>query len=153
MLNKFFERFQPTRWEDPFFGSLLFMKAARGFTSYWEGEIIFKTFEDQISIEVFIDTSSERDRPSAEQREYFRWVEKEFESICHAIDERLRAEPWGHVTKRRFAEEFTVGGLRIPLCRQPNEEWEISFDSASDPEHLYTATLNGLIVTNIAMDG
>ncbi|WP_425996006.1 hypothetical protein [Caulobacter sp. DWR1-3-2b1] len=154
MLKKFFESFRTPKCEDPFFGTLLFMKAARGYQSYWEGEKIFVSGDGAVEIGLSIDTSSESDGPSEKQRDFFSWVEANFGSICLAIDKHLQADPWsGHVTIKPFAQEFTVSHLSIPLCNQTNEEWEISFDSGSDPEHLYAATLTGLTVTNIAMDG
>ncbi len=154
MLKKFFESLMPPKFQDPFFGTLLFMRAARRHQSYWEGSKVFDWRDARVEIEFSIDTPSELDGPSEKQREFFNWVETDFSSICRAVDKHLRAEPWsGHVTSKPFAEEFTVGHLSIPLCHRPNEEWEISFDSSSDPEHLYAATLNGLTVMHISMDG
>lgn len=154
MLGKFFERFKPHKFEDPYFGTLIFFKAARSHHSYWEGKRVFEWRDGNVEIEISIDAHSASDAPSKEQREFFEWVEANFNAVCLAVAQHLQTEPWtGRVTIKPFMDEFTVGHLSIPLCEQPNEEWEIGFDSGSDPEHLYTARLSGLAVTDISMDG
>ncbi len=152
MLKKLFDIFRPTRIDDPFFGRLLYMKATRGKLSYWEGA---RSFEPLGKIaEVFVDTLSETDGPNDAQRDYFRWVESNYASICAIVDGCFRAHSWaGQLMKGRFVEEFSLGSFSIPLCREAAEEWFISFDSASDPDHLFSVTLRGLEARDVSVDG
>lgn len=152
MLDKLIRMFAPTRATDPFFGQLTLMRIARGKPSYWEGEKRFGPLD--ASAMLFIDTARDGGLPTTEQRDFFRWVEKNFDEICIILEQAFRDDSWtSRVMQGEFREEFTLSSFSIPLQSSPEEEWEMSFESATDPEHLFTATLKGLHVQRIAIDG
>ena len=53
---------------------------------------------------------------------------------------------------RGFENEFTLSSMSIPPCLDPNESWDLSFESKRDI-HLFTITMVGKQPTTIAIDG
>lgn len=152
MLDKLIRMFAPTRATDPFFGQLTLMRITRGKPSYWEGEKRFGPLDT--SAELFIDTSRDGALPTTQQRDFFRWVETNYDEICSVLEQAFRNDPWAsRLMQRGFQQEFTLASFSIPLQPKSEEKWEMSFHSASDPDHLFTATLKGLQVGRISIDG
>jgi hypothetical protein len=142
VLNKLFSFLGPPKWRDPFFGSLNYMKAAPGNLSYWEGERSFRPLGR--AIEIFIDTPSPEEGPSEAQREFFRWVERDYKLICSVVEARFRADPWmQRLMRGAFDEAFILDAFSIPLCHEPVEDWTVTFEATSDDEHVFTVSMRG----------
>jgi len=138
-----------TRIEDLFFGSLLFIKAARGHLSYWEGA---RAFDSVGQFEVSIDTSSEAEGPTSTQRDFFRRIERDYKTICAAVEARCRTEAFAsRLMPGRFEEAFVGSGLSIPLCDETNEEWSIYFDAAADGKFNLEAMMRGHEVLSVVV--
>ena len=152
MFKNFLAGLKPIKIEDPYFGPLLYMKAARGHSSYWEGALNLEPLHKRI--EVYIDAPSPEEPTSQAQRDFFRWVERDYSSICSIVEERFRAEPWAQqLVSGRFEDAFCISSLSIPLCRAPGEEWSIVFEAAADEDHIFTVHFQDREVLSVSIDG
>jgi hypothetical protein len=150
VFKRFFDRFKPVRLEDPFFGPLLYMKMPRD-KSYWEGWRNFSPLDKKV--EVFIDAASPAEATSEPQRHFFRGIERDYRSICADIGDVFRADDWAErLMPGTFEEDFSLGSLSIPLCRETDEEWDMSFDALRDDRFSLWVTLRGRVVRHIAVD-
>ena len=150
MFDRLFRMFAPTRAADPFFGQLTLMKI-RGKPSYWECERRFAPVDRSVSL--FIDTSVDGALPTEAQRDFFRWTETHYDEICAVLEGAFREDAWAsRLMKGGFQEEFSLSSFSISLQPKPEDEWEMSFDSKSDP-HLFSPTLKGWKVQRICIDG
>jgi hypothetical protein len=152
IVDKILSAFRPLQVEDKFFGTLVYMKMPRGRTSYWEAQKKLRTRE----VELFIDAPAPESPPSTLQQQFFAQVERDLESWFAETDRILRPqfEEW---TRRpltaRFEDEFTLTGFDIPNVALSDAEWEMSFDSKSDANHMFTVTFKKGVATGVAIDG
>jgi hypothetical protein len=128
------------------------MKMPRGRISYWEGQKPLRTSD----VELFIDAPTPEAPPSPLQQQFFMQVEGSLERLFEEANRILRPrfEDW---TKRplnvRFDEEFILTSFSIPNTALSDAEWEASFESKSDPNHLFTVTFKGSEATDSTIDG
>lgn len=149
MLNQLFKMLKPAQLEDPYFGSLLFFQGRRS-SSYWEGQREFAPLGK--TVELFIEVAGSAG-PSEAQREHFRWVETEYGNLCRAIADRFTADSWaGRLMDPGFDNEFTLSSIRIPLCQDEAESWELSFTAKRDT-HLFSISMLGTKPTEMTVDG
>jgi hypothetical protein len=152
MFRKLLDRFRPVRVEDPFFGPLLYMKMPRDRLSYWEGARRFAATGK--TAEVFIDAASPTEPPMQAQRDFFRRLETDYPEVCSIVADAFAEDEWARkLMKGPFEKAFSLSSLSIPLCVEPDEEWEITFRARKDEEHLFSATMSGLAVTGVSVDG
>jgi len=90
------------------------------------------------------------------QRQFFAAVERNYGKILIAITSVLRPqfEEW---TRKPlavpFASEFTMTSFSIPHAPLDAAQWDMSFESQSDANHLFTVTLLGEVATGVTIDG
>jgi hypothetical protein len=153
-LGRLLKRFKPLEIDDPYFGRLVYMKLPKGKVSYWEAKLHFHPCGREI--ELFIDAPGHEQAPNEEQREFFAWVQTSYPAIIAGIEGVLRArsEQWTRqkLTKK-FEEAFKLTSFSIPLPTDEPPEWEMSFDSEADADHLFTVSLQGVEVQNVSIDG
>jgi len=152
-LSELFKRFKPVEVDDAFFGRLVYIKRSNG-RSYWEGRHRFSPCRQEIG--VFIDAPGHRQAPDQKQREFFSWVERDYEAIIASVGRVLRPqyEQW---TRKPFAKpfksEFKLTSFDIPLQTGDPMEWEMCFDSETDANHLFSVTLQGAEAICVSIDG
>jgi len=140
---------RPKRISDPLFGKLLFMKAAAG---YWEGRCEFIPLGHQI--EVFIDAGE--GGPSEQHREFYRLIEQRFPELMESLRPVLEREYRGWMHKdlvQTVEEEFALSSLSIPDGGVSPLEWEVTFECASDQEHVFTVTMKDWSPEIVTIDG
>jgi hypothetical protein len=139
---------RPFELDDVFFGRLVSMG------SYWEARRQFSP--TRAEIELFIDAPGERQPPNRRQREFFAWVERDYVDIIRNVDQvaRARYEQWfREPIEGPFEAEFTLSSFSIPLPIDGPAEWEMSFDSRTDPNHILVVELRGAEALFARMDG
>jgi hypothetical protein len=158
MFSKLFARFLPQKIEDPLFGSLVFMnvpKPGRRQTedlSYWEAEQTSCGFGNPIDL--IIDARSSEHPPTDAQRAFFMRVQSDYLDLCLVAETFFRDDLWAvQMLESGFHQEFKLGGLHIPLCEQSDEEWEMTFDAHSDPEHIFSVIMAGPRKGHVSVDG
>jgi len=153
-LKKLLKRFRPLEAHDAFFGRILYMRMPKGKTSYWESKRMFSPCGGEI--ELFIDAPGHNQPPDEKQRNFFSWVEREYRAIVAHVELVLRPqfEQWTrNPLAKPFAEEFKLVSFSIPLITEDSAEWEMSFESTTDENHLFTVTLHGTEAKSVSIDG
>lgn len=153
LLSALLQRFRPLVIDDEFFGRMVYMRMPKGRVSYWEAQRPFAPIGREI--ELFIDAPSPEQPPDETQRQFFMDLESGYGEIADAIDPALRLvfEEWTRKPlEASFTEEFTLTSFAIPRAPLVSP-WEMSFDSKSDSNHLFTVTLRGRDVIDVAVDG
>jgi len=154
LLFDFLKKFRPLALQDDFFGQLTYMEAPEDRVSYWEAKRVFVPTGREI--ELFIDAPAPRQPPRQGQREFFLAVEERFKEVLAASEVILRPQfqEWtGQPLTEPFEIEFTMGSFSIPCASLDHATWEMSFDSRSDANHLFTVTFQGLMATGVSIDG
>ncbi|WP_316226030.1 hypothetical protein [Bradyrhizobium sp. SZCCHNS3052] len=134
--------------DDAFFGHLVSMG------SYWEAKRQFSP--TQTEIELFIDAPGDRLAPDQRQREFFAWVERDYTDIIRNIDHGARAtyEHWfGKPLEASFDTEFVLNSFSVPLLNAGPADWDMSFASRTDQEHILVVELRGSKALRAHMDG
>lgn len=154
MLSNLLKNIRPLELEDPYFGSIVYMKMPQGCTSYWEASRTFQPLRREV--ELFIDAPAPEQPPADLQQQFFAEVESRYQELLHAVESMLR--PQFETWLRRplpgpFADEFTLSSFSIPHARLSVAEWEIYFESKTDARHLFIVTLNGLVARGVTLDG
>ncbi|MGJ4911341.1 hypothetical protein [Bradyrhizobium sp. HKCCYLS2033] len=150
LIRRWLSRFvsKPLELDDVFFGRLVSMG------SYWEARRQFSPTRTEI--ELFIDAPGERQPPNQRQREFFAWVERDYADIIRNVDQVARpiCERWFRKpTEGPFEAEFILSSFSIPLPSDGPAEWEMSFDSRTDPNHTLVVELRGAEALVAHMDG
>ncbi|OAI19158.1 MULTISPECIES: hypothetical protein [Methylomonas] len=154
LISSLLKKFRPLEVDDPFFGLITYMKMPRGRISYWEATRLFKPSNREI--ELFIDAPAAELPPNELQRQFFTSVEVRFKEVLKAVELVLRPqfEEW---TRKPLCEsfevEFTMTSFSIPCASLEHAEWEISFESKSDANHLFSVSLIGLVAKGVSIDG
>ena len=154
ILKSLLKIFRPLIIDDPFFGSLTYMKMPKGRISYWEATRFFAPTNREV--ELFIDTPAPEQPPSDLQRQYFSDVETRFKEILAAAEIVLRPkfEAWSRQSLvQPFASEFIMTSFSIPALPLEQADWEISFESQTDKNHLFTVSFKGLNASGVTIDG
>lgn len=154
LISALLKKLRPLEIEDSFFGRITYIKMPKGRISYWEAKRLFKPSSREI--ELFIDAPAAELPPNDLQRQFFTFVETHFKEILKAVEVILRPqfEEW---TRKPLAEpieaEFTMTGFSIPCAPLEQAEWEMSFESKTDANHLFSVSLNGLVAIGVTIDG
>ncbi len=155
LIRALINRFRPPTVEDEFFGRLTYMKIARaGSVSYWEAKRTFEPIGREI--ELFIDAPAPLSPPNGNQRRFYENVASSYRHILLAIEPLLRREfeAWVHRPMTNAVDaEFTLTSFSIPVPSGGEPEWEMSFDSTTDPNHLFSVTLRGHSPQSVTIDG
>lgn len=147
------EQFSPLRRTHPLLGQLTYMRMPDEGRSYWEGRVPFGPSETDI--EIFI-TGGESG-PGESQLACFREITRRFADLWPQFEERFAAFQSEGLQKPALApysRYYTVTSMSIPPALAPDMEWEVSFDSQQDKEHLYTFEMRGWrVVGDVRLDG
>lgn len=139
--------------EDSFFGKMVLIEfRKKPENNYFECRRNFKPINDIIEISV----KDESERSFDSQKEFFRNIETNYQTIIESIAPMIENEFRNWKDGFRiddFTKEFRADYIAIPSCRQANEEWEIAFNSVHDPYHNITITMEGLQAIDILIDG
>jgi len=152
--SSLFKRLRPPELDDEFFGRLVYMKMPQGRVSYWEAKRVFPPTGREV--ELFIDAPAPLATPNETQRNFFLEVAHDYHGILAAIEPLLRSEleTWIHKPiERPFADEFILTSFSIPVPSEMPPDWEMSFDSVTDPNHLFSVTNRGRVAQNVTIDG
>ncbi len=154
IITNLLKKLRPPEVEDEFFGRLVYMKMPKGRISYWEAKKVFSPAGREI--ELFIDAPAPGELPGELQRQFFLTAERNHDKILSAVEALLR--PWFEEWTRKsltlpFGTEFTMTSFSIPNAPIYEAEWEISFESQTDPNHLFTVALRGETATGVSIDG
>jgi len=153
-VSDWLNRFKPPEIEDEFFGRLVYVKAAGAKHPYWEGRRHFSPCSGDIKL--FIDAPGPGLPPNERQREFFGWVERDYERIFAKIERVLppafeplmrktsMLAPYAQVFGAPFASTFRLTSFAIPAPWDGIlSEWEMSFESNSEPHFLVQMDLIG----------
>jgi hypothetical protein len=146
--------FRPLQITDEYFGSLLYMKMPKGRVSYWEGRKVFRPLG--VEVELFVDAPEPQAPPSQLQRDFFAQVEASFSELVAsaATIVQPRFEEWTHrPMSRPFEQEFTLTSFSIPAAALKNAEWDASFESKTDTNHLFSVSFKGTHARDLTIDG
>jgi hypothetical protein len=142
------------RLDDPFFGRLVYRKMRDQRLSHWQAARVFAPTGQEIDL--FIRAPSPPAAPTEAQRAFYRDVEDGYADILAALEPRLRpeVEEWlGRKIAGALDAELTLASFSIPVPSAILPSWEISFAAATDPDHLFTATLRGREVQEVSIEG
>jgi hypothetical protein len=141
--------FKRTRRDDPLFGVMSYMGDR---LKYWEGKAMFTPTASVV--EVFVDGSADDDMER--QREFFQRSLREWPSLSEAIG-RMLLKGW-HEREPKIPvespwDQFRVSSLSIPKASIEDAEWQISFVTPSDPNHLWTLDMRGRQPLRLIVEG
>jgi hypothetical protein len=147
------EQFSPLRRAHPHFGPLTYMRMPDEARSYWEGRLSFGPSDTEI--EVFVDGGESG--PSDSQLACFKEIARRFPELWPQFEERFASFQLEWIRKpaaAAYSELYTVTSMSIPRALTADMEWEISFDSQQDKEHLYTIEMRGwTAIGEVRVDG
>lgn len=139
--------------EDEFFGEMDFSEFKNTpEKNYFECRRHFQPTDDIIEIGIAGDISG----PTEMQKNYFRKIESNYNSICVAIQPMIENEfqNWKEGFKiKDFRKEFNAVYLELPRCEKEPIIWEIAFESDHDLNHTFTLTMNDFEAKEILIDG
>jgi hypothetical protein len=145
---------RPPTLDDPFFGRLVYMKMRDRRLSYWEATRVFAPTGQEIDL--FIRAPAPLAPPNEAQRAFYQDVADGYADISAAIEPKLRleVEDWlGRKIDGSLDRELSLTSFSVPVPSAILPSWEMSFASSTDPDHLFTATLRGREVLDVAIDG
>jgi len=141
--------FRRIRRNDPVFGSMLYLGDR---LNYWEGKATFTP--TGIEIEIFIDGSA--DDQMEQQHRFYRELLGQWLRISEDIGKVLMKtlhERRPNVPINSVWDDFKVSSLNIPKSSLESAEWEISFSTPSDQNHLFRVLMKGLMPQQVVIDG
>jgi hypothetical protein len=147
-------RLRPVEVYDEYFGRLIYMKVRADSISYWEAKRIFEPTGREI--ELFIDAPAPLAPPNIDQRRFYEDVALRYRSILLSTESLLRPEieRWTHGPMiNPFDREFTVSSFSIPVPSESVPQWEMSFDSITVPNELFSVTFRGSNPQSVAIGG
>jgi hypothetical protein len=123
---------------DAFFGEMVFIEISTDPSkSYFECERYFKPSGEKIGLSVTGSLSG----PTQRQKNFFAQIETEYLLLVPRwttiIEQEFSSRMLVPVI-RDFAKEFKPGYLSIPTCQEQPIEWEITFDTIHDLNHIIT---------------
>jgi hypothetical protein len=144
---------KPTKRENEFFGTMLFLEDKKDpLKSYYECSRHF-TPSDKI-IEIAID--GDESTPTQKQIDFFKSIEDKYSEISKAITPLIEDEfeNWKEGFKiNDFQKEFEPVYLRLPRCENKPIVWEIAFESDHDTNHTFTLKMSDFEAKEILVDG
>jgi hypothetical protein len=145
---------RPPALDDPFFGRLVYTKMRDPRLSYWEAKRVFAPTGREIDL--FIRAPAPLAAPNEAQRIFYHDVADFYPDILAAIEPKLRpeVEEWlGRKIEGSLDRELALTSFSVPVPSAILPVWEMSFASAADPDHLFTASLRGREVQDVTIDG
>lgn len=144
---------KPTKLENEFFGTMLFLEDKKdSLKSYFECRRQFIRSDKIIEIGIDGDVSG----PTQKQIDFFKSVEDNYSIITKAISPLIEDEfgNWKEGFKiNDFDKEFEPVYLRLPRCENKPIVWEIAFESDHDRNHTFTLTMSNFDAKEILIDG
>ena len=144
---------KPTKLENEFFGTMLFLEDKKEpLKSYFECRRHF-TPTDKI-IEIGID--GDQSGPTQKQIDFFKSIEANYSEVSKAVSPLIEDEfgNWKEGFKiGNFQKEFQAVYLRLPRCETKPVIWEIAFNSEHDRNHTFTLTMSDFEAKEILIDG
>ena len=138
---------------DEFFGKMVFVEfKKKPSNNYFECRRHFKPTNELIEIGI----KGNKTGPTKIQKDFFLNIESNFNIITASIQPMLESEfqNWKEDFKIiDFKHEFKAKYLQLPSCKNEPKEWEISFETAHDLNHIFTVTMNDFKATDISIDG
>ena len=135
--------------DHPYFGKITFFDAEK---PYWEGS---KKFDLPIGmIEIFI--GADEAGPSENHIKFCKDFEQNISTTVESMRPLLEKEfeVWtGQKIPENFWSEFTCSGIAIPRDGNIKNNWDISFESRTEGEHLFTVYFENGSPTRITVDG
>lgn len=144
---------KPTKLENEFFGTMLFLEDKKDtLKSYFECRRQFIPSNKIIEIGIDGDVSG----PTQKQIDFFKSIEDNYSIIAKAISPLIEDEfgNWKEGFKiNDFQKEFEPVYLRLPRCENKPIVWEIAFESDHDRNHTFTLTMSDFGAKEILIDG
>jgi hypothetical protein len=144
---------KPTKLENEFFGTMLFLEDKKDTSkSYFECRRQFIPSGKIIEIGIDGDVSG----TTQKQIDFFKSIEDNYSIITKAISPLVEDEfrNWKEGFKiNDFYKEFETVYLRIPRCESNPIVWEIAFESNHDRNHTLTLTMSDFEAKEILIDG
>ncbi len=144
---------KPTKIENEFFGTMLFLEDKKDtLKSYFECRRQFIPSNKIIEIGIDGDVSG----PTQKQIDFFKSIEDNYSIIAKAISPLIEDEfgNWKEGFKiNDFQKEFEPVYLRLPRCENKPIVWEIAFESNHDRNHTFTLTMSDFDAKEILIDG
>ena len=144
---------KPTKLENEFFGTMLFLEDKKDtLKSYYECRRHFTPSNKIIEIGIDGDVIG----PTRKQIDFFESVEDNYSIITNAITPLIEDEfgNWKAGFKiNDFQKEFEPVYLRVPRCENKPIIWEIAFESDHDRNHTFTLTMSDFEAKEILIDG
>ncbi len=144
---------KPTKIENEFFGTMLFLEDKKvTLKSYFECRRQFIPSNKIIEIGIDGDVSG----PTQKQIDFFKSIEDNYSIIAKAISPLIEDEfgNWKEGFKiNDFQKEFEPVYLRLPRCENKPIVWEIAFESNHDRNHTFTLTMSDFDAKEILIDG
>ena len=146
--------FSPQKAEDPFFGSVLYIALGSKRKSYWEAKRIFRPTNREI--EMFIDAPGPNILPDEMQRAFYKRIESDYSKLLHEAGKLLVPELEIWMEKKlsvSIENTFILTSISIPHAKFEEAEWEMSFETTLDVEHLCTVSFRGATPHAVCIDG
>ena len=144
---------KPTKLENEFFGTMLFLEDTKdALKSYYECRRHFIPSDKTIEISIDGDVTG----PTQKQIDFFKSVEDNYLIIAKAISPLIEDEfgNWKEGFKiNNFLKEFEPVYLRLPRCENKPIVWEIAFESDHNRNHTFTLTMSDFDAKEILIDG
>jgi len=144
---------KPTKLENEFFGTMLFLKDKKDtLKSYYECRRHFIPSDNTIEIGIDGDITG----PTQKQIDFFKSIEYNYSIIAKAISPLIEDEfgNWKEGFKiNHFEKEFEPVYLRLPRCENKPIIWEIAFESDHDRNHTFTLIMSDFEAKEILIDG
>ena len=139
--------------EDDFFGTLRYYEIKKmPENSYFDGKRHFKPIDTTVDLTIDADKTG----PTQTQKDFFKKIEDEFSMIISNITPMIEDlfQNWKEDFKiQDFNREFPTIFLSIPRCETQPNNWEISFATIHDQNHIIGITMKDWIPQDIVMDG
>lgn len=152
-LKLLFKRFEPRIIEDEVFGKIRFSKGRLIENSYWETELFFKPISQKISL--IIHTGNVQ--PNKTHHLFFQKLTSKYSIVTQEINplfEEIFNNRRADFKSNSIEDEFILVGISIPNSNKKPLTWEISFDSKSDQNHMFTVEMNNWNPTgHVNIDG
>lgn len=144
---------KPTKLENEFFGTMLFLEDKKdALKSYYECRRHF--IPSGKTIEIGIDGNV--NGPTQKQIDFFKSIEDNYSIIAEAITPLIEDEfgNWKEGFKiNDFLKEFEPVYLQLPRCENKPIVWEIAFESDHDRNHTFTLTMSDVDAKEVLIDG
>lgn len=144
---------KPTKLENEFFGTMLFLEDKKDtLKSYYECKRHFIPSDKTIEIGIDGDANG----PTQKQIDFFKSIEDNYSIIAEAIIPLIEDEfgNWKEGFKiNDFLKEFKPVYLQLPRCENIPIVWEIAFESDHDRNHTFTLTMYDFDAKEVLIDG